>query len=724
MGKTLLAQKYQLGETLGTGAFSEVKIAREINTGRKFAVKIIDKMKCRGKENMIETEVRILTKVKHENIIQLYEMFDLDNKIYLVMELITGGELFDEIVNRGKYTEADAAKIIHKILCAIDYLHNMGIAHRDLKPENLLLSDKSPNGKIMISDFGLSKIFSDVEVMKTACGTPGYVAPEVLKRQGYGKEIDLWSLGVITYILLCGYPPFYDQNNVELFKLIMAGRYTFDRPWWDNISETAKDFIRHLLVLDPRARYTAQQALKHPFIVKHCGVTELTAAMGALEIPDNNLAPNVQKNLTKVMSNKNIKEEKCGTPLSEKKDIHDSGCVASNDSVNQSEKSENSSRRESKESKETSPNSSGKQINEQAISSRPVSALPSPITATLHSGPRTLNLLSYNIFLRPPGIKNNVSDYKDARLNIFGEYCLKNFDIVAFQELFAYGSSRQSKMLQYAKKVGYEYYVCSPSKSLLNGMVDGGLMILSKYPIVKTERLTYKRGVSGDRFSAKGALYAKIAVSPTLCIHVFNTHLQSSFEKVSSMNDPSVLVRLQQVCMLKTFIDDCIRQKPAHEPIFLMGDMAVDGRNSGENGTEHSEQFVVMNKILKGEIDISEEINGALGTSSSPPMEHKRRYPPLKLSCKDVVFEGLHEHPVTIGDIDSRSKSPKETALTHPEQLKTCQCVDYILMLNFNNTESPNVEVKDPSVEKFYVQGQPFTQLSDHYGIKLTLKTK
>ncbi len=116
-------------------------------------------------------------------------------------------------------------------------MHQNGIVHRDLKPENLLLSDKSKNAKIMISDFGLSKLYDEETAMKTACGTPGYVAPEVLRRQGYGREVDLWSIGVITYILLSGYPPFYDANNVELFKKIMAGRYAFDRPWWDNISE-------------------------------------------------------------------------------------------------------------------------------------------------------------------------------------------------------------------------------------------------------------------------------------------------------------------------------------------------------------------------------------------------------------------------------------------------------------------------------------------------------
>ncbi|KAL2914707.1 hypothetical protein HK105_205847 [Polyrhizophydium stewartii] len=275
-------EKYDLQHTIGTGAFSEVKLAVERATGQKFAIKIIDKLKCKGKESMIETEVNILKRVRHPNIIQLYEMYEFSGKIYLVMELVTGGELFDEIVGRGKYTERDASKIVQRILCAIEYLHSMAIVHRDLKPENLLLSDKTRNAKIMISDFGLSKFFNDDEVMKTACGTPGYVAPEVLRRQGYRNEVDLWSLGVITYILLCGYPPFFDPNNVELFRKIMAGKYEFDSPWWDNVSEKGKmlaqprillhltkDFVRKLLVLDPNERYTAAAALRHPFIVDY-----------------------------------------------------------------------------------------------------------------------------------------------------------------------------------------------------------------------------------------------------------------------------------------------------------------------------------------------------------------------------------------------------------------------------------------------------------------------
>ncbi|KAJ3169647.1 hypothetical protein HDU88_000838 [Geranomyces variabilis] len=358
-----LFRKYDLGSTLGTGAFSEVRLGTERANGNKYAVKIIDKSKCKGKEGMIDTEVRILQKVRHENIIQMFEMYENETKICLVMELVTGGELFDDIVKRGRYTEVDCARIIHKILLALNYLHELGIVHRDLKPENLLLSDKSRRPKIMIGDFGLSKIFNDEEVMKTACGTPGYVAPEVLKRQGYGKEVDLWSLGVITYILLCGYPPFYDQNNIELFKLIMAGNFKFDKPWWDPISETAKDFIRKSLVVNPKDRQTAVQALNHPFITSNCGFTPAKTEVAATASPvasneslsdqaGENIAPNVVNNMKKAYSSrtsfKNLGEENVraaetaaartdeqpGRPLGDKPAEHDSGVVTSRESVN------------------------------------------------------------------------------------------------------------------------------------------------------------------------------------------------------------------------------------------------------------------------------------------------------------------------------------------------------------------------------------------------------
>ncbi|KAM9524107.1 calcium/calmodulin-dependent protein kinase type 1-like isoform 2-T3 [Salvelinus alpinus] len=182
------------------------------------------------------------------------------------MQLVSGGELFDRIVEKGFYTEKDASKLIQQILDAVKYLHDMGIVHRDLKPENLLYYSMEEDSKIMISDFGLSKIEGSGSVMSTACGTPGYVAPEVLAQKPYSKAVDCWSIGVIAYILLCGYPPFYDENDAKLFEQILKAEYEFDSPYWDDISDSAKDFIVHLMEKDPRIRYTCDQALQHPWI--------------------------------------------------------------------------------------------------------------------------------------------------------------------------------------------------------------------------------------------------------------------------------------------------------------------------------------------------------------------------------------------------------------------------------------------------------------------------
>jgi calcium/calmodulin-dependent protein kinase I len=179
---------------------------------------------------------------------------------------VTGGELFDRIVEKGMYTEKDASELVQQILTAVDYLHKSDIVHRDLKPENLLYYSPAEDSKIMISDFGLSRMGENVDELATACGTPGYVAPEVLRRQKYGKPVDCWSIGVISYILLCGYPPFYDENDAKLYKQIMKGEYEFDSPYWDDISASAKEFITHLLQIDPSKRYSCEQALAHPWI--------------------------------------------------------------------------------------------------------------------------------------------------------------------------------------------------------------------------------------------------------------------------------------------------------------------------------------------------------------------------------------------------------------------------------------------------------------------------
>ncbi|XP_052854895.1 calcium/calmodulin-dependent protein kinase type 1 isoform X2 [Drosophila gunungcola] len=261
-----IEEKYNLHGLLGTGAFSEVRLAESKDTpGDHFAVKIIDKKALKGKEESLENEIRVLRRLTHPNIVQLLETYEDKSKVYLVMELVTGGELFDRIVEKGSYTEKDASHLIRQILEAVDYMHEQGVVHRDLKPENLLYYSPDDDSKIMISDFGLSKM-EDSGIMATACGTPGYVAPEVLAQKPYGKAVDVWSIGVISYILLCGYPPFYDENDANLFAQILKGEFEFDSPYWDEISESAKHFIKNLMCVAVEKRYTCKQALAHAWI--------------------------------------------------------------------------------------------------------------------------------------------------------------------------------------------------------------------------------------------------------------------------------------------------------------------------------------------------------------------------------------------------------------------------------------------------------------------------
>jgi len=262
---------YDIGEELGRGAFSIVKLATSKKDGSKWAVKIIDKKSAGQDMDRLETEIEILKKVSHPNIICLKDIYDTKLMFYIVTELVTGGELFDKIVEVGNYSEKDAALLVQKMVDAIGYLHHLGIVHRDLKPENLLLKDGSNITEVKIADFGLSKIVGQKVMMQTACGTPGYVAPEVLQAQGYGPEVDLWSIGVITYILLCGFPPFYHEELPELFEQIMSADFDFPEEYWDSVSNEAKDFIKKLLVVKPQDRMTVEQALKHPWIQGQAG---------------------------------------------------------------------------------------------------------------------------------------------------------------------------------------------------------------------------------------------------------------------------------------------------------------------------------------------------------------------------------------------------------------------------------------------------------------------
>lgn len=266
---------YDIGETLGKGSFAVVKVGIPKDPRfPKVAVKIIDKKDAQYDKDSLEQEISIMKRVQHPNCIRLLEVFDEKAKMYLVIDLVTGGELFERIIARGHYSEKDAAQLLYSVCGAIGYLHNLGIVHRDLKPENLLYASNDPASQaydvIKVADFGLAKVIDNPHdrTMSTTCGTPGYVAPEILEqRGGYGSEVDIWSLGVILYVLLCGFPPFYDENNAELFQQIKTGAYTFPSPYWDGISDLAKDLVKKMIQVEVSKRVTVKQTLEHPWVL-------------------------------------------------------------------------------------------------------------------------------------------------------------------------------------------------------------------------------------------------------------------------------------------------------------------------------------------------------------------------------------------------------------------------------------------------------------------------
>lgn len=267
MGKPNLHDIFAFGDKLGSGAFATVILATENKTGKKYAMKVIEKAKAKGLESQIIKEITILKRIQHPNIIRLYECFETKEKIYMQMEYVDGGELFDRIVNLGYYGEDDAREIAKNILSAVAYLHQHNIVHRDLKPENLLMASKDEKAPVKLADFGLSTVADNDQMLKTSCGTLTYVAPEILKGEKYGKPVDLWSTGVITYILLSGYPPFYGKDDAALLDVTLSGRFQYHSPDWDSISDSAKDFIKKLIEVDPEKRSTAAQALQHPWIL-------------------------------------------------------------------------------------------------------------------------------------------------------------------------------------------------------------------------------------------------------------------------------------------------------------------------------------------------------------------------------------------------------------------------------------------------------------------------
>jgi len=276
-----LGEVYIVGVERGRGGFSIVKDGTHKKTAEKVAIKFINKkMLSQNDFILLQREMGTMKRVEHPNLLRLRETFDTDEELILVLDLVAGGELFYKIVERGNYSEKDAAQIMKQVIEGVEYLHSEGFAHRDLKPENLLctVGPEKKDGRdfapfrVVISDFGLSKNFETGQ-LTTSCGTPEYVAPEVITADGtYDKAVDMWSIGVITYVLLCGFSPFggpsvdQEQYHATLFDKIIKAEYTFPDPEWTNISPQAKDFIKHLLVKDKDSRFTAQDAMKHDWL--------------------------------------------------------------------------------------------------------------------------------------------------------------------------------------------------------------------------------------------------------------------------------------------------------------------------------------------------------------------------------------------------------------------------------------------------------------------------
>ncbi|KAM9827660.1 serine/threonine-protein kinase DCLK2-like [Neosynchiropus ocellatus] len=279
VSSSMINEKYKIGKVIGDGNFAVVKECVERSTGQEYALKIIDKARCCGKEHLIENEVAVLRRVRHPSIIQLIEVDETPSQLFLVMELVKGGDLFDAITSSTKYSEHDASAMVFNLAGAVKYLHRMNIVHRDIKPENLLVCEYPDGTKsLKLGDFGLATVVEGP--LYTVCGTPTYVAPEIIAETGYGLKVDIWAAGVIAYILLCGFPPFRSENNVqeELFDQILRGKLEFPSPDWDTISLPAKMLISQMLQVNVDARFTAEEVLSHPWVTDDAPVDSNTVS--------------------------------------------------------------------------------------------------------------------------------------------------------------------------------------------------------------------------------------------------------------------------------------------------------------------------------------------------------------------------------------------------------------------------------------------------------------
>ncbi|XP_041424798.1 calcium/calmodulin-dependent protein kinase type II subunit gamma isoform X23 [Xenopus laevis] len=274
---TRFTDEYQLYEELGKGAFSVVRRCVKKSSNQEYAAKIINTKKLSARDHQkLEREARICRLLKHPNIVRLHESISEEGFHYLVFDLVTGGELFEDIVAREYYSEADASHCIHQILESVNHIHQHDIVHRDLKPENLLLASKCKGAAVKLADFGLAiEVQGDQQAWFGFAGTPGYLSPEVLRKDPYGKPVDIWACGVILYILLVGYPPFWDEDQHKLYQQIKAGAYDFPSPEWDTVTPEAKNLINQMLTINPAKRITADQALKHPWVCQRSTVASM-----------------------------------------------------------------------------------------------------------------------------------------------------------------------------------------------------------------------------------------------------------------------------------------------------------------------------------------------------------------------------------------------------------------------------------------------------------------
>ncbi|XP_016412350.1 calcium/calmodulin-dependent protein kinase type II subunit gamma-like isoform X6 [Sinocyclocheilus rhinocerous] len=282
---TRFTDEYQLYEELGKGAFSIVRRCVKKSTSQEYAAKIINTKKLSARDHQkLEREARICRLLKHSNIVRLHDSIAEEGFHYLVFDLVTGGELFEDIVAREYYSEADASHCINQILESVSHIHQHDIVHRDLKPENLLLASKMKGAAVKLADFGLAiEVQGDQQAWFGFAGTPGYLSPEVLRKDPYGKPVDIWACGVILYILLVGYPPFWDEDQHKLYQQIKAGAYDFPSPEWDTVTAEAKNLINQMLTINPAKRITADQALKHPWVCQRSTVASMVHRQETVE---------------------------------------------------------------------------------------------------------------------------------------------------------------------------------------------------------------------------------------------------------------------------------------------------------------------------------------------------------------------------------------------------------------------------------------------------------